>query len=382
MTQLSGGHCLDLARQLAARGLLARFYTVLPASRTEGIPPRTVQRNPALGATLYASMRGWLPLNRRGVDRFVARALDRWVSRNLVEADVAHAVQGLGRHTRVARRRFGSLVVCDATTSHFGYLKDVLTAEHAIWRAPLEWDDAELQAIEEDYAESDLILAPSRFVYETFVARGVSPAKIAVVPYGVDTDVFRPVPAPRRTFRILFVGVLSIRKGLPYLLEALAPLRWPHAELVLRGSDDLETAQLLAGYRGTIPITRVPPMPRARLKELYSDASVLVLPSVEDAFGLVITQALACGTPVIATTHTGGPDVIEHGTNGFIVPPADPPALREALTVAYEDRRLLDHMRAEARQRVEAAGGWTAYGDAVVDAWSRAIDQRPPARPT
>lgn len=374
------GHLLDLGRYLAARGMLAAYYTVMPASRTPGIPSDAVRRQLALGVALYANMRGWFPVSRRRVDLFLARALDRWASRHLVESSVAHAAQGLGYHTGVARERFGALAVCEASTSHFRSLVRLLTAEHAKWGAPFESHDHELAALEQEYAESDLIIVPSRFSYDSFRAAGLPASKLALVPYGFDLDAFQPVPRRDNVFRILFVGALTIRKGVPYLLEALAPLRWPDAELSLRGNDTPEIRELLSRYRGTIPITRVPVLPRSQLKELYSGASVLVLPSIEDAFGLVINQALACGTPVIATTHTGGPDVIEHGVNGFLVPPADSAALRNALTAAYEDRPMLARMGAEARRRVEQVRGWTTYGDRVVAAWRHALDARDGAR--
>ena len=136
----------------------------------------------------------------------------------------------------------------------------------------------------------------------------------------------------------------------------------------------VESTALLAQYRGTIPLTILPPRPRSRL--LYSGGSVLVLPSIEDAFGLVIGQALACGMPVIATTHTGGPDVLEEGVTGFIVPPGDVGALQSALTTAYENREMLTEMGREARRRVEQARGWGEYGDGVVAAFGHALQRR------
>lgn len=357
--------------------MLAAYYTVLPAARTRGVEPRLVRRHVALAFPVYASMRGWLPISAFQFDRLAERAFDRWAMRHYVPADVAHAVVGLGRrYRRMAKGRFGALSVCDATTSHIRGYQTLLAAEHRKWGVPLEWDERTTAAVEEEYVESDLILAPSRFAYESFVAGGVPASKLALVPYGVDTDEFRPVPKRDETFRILFVGTLSLRKGLPYLLESVATLRWPNAELVLRGTESPETRTLLNSYRGTIPISLVPPQPRSTLKELYSSASVLVLPSIEDAFGIVIGQALACGTPVIATTHTGGPDVIDNGANGFIIPPADVAALRRALTDAYENRAMLTDMRGEARRRVEAARGWDTYGDGVVAALRQALDRR------
>lgn len=374
---LTGTHPLDLARQLSARGQLAGYFTTLPPSRTHGVPPHLVHRHLALLAPLYALMKGW-PISERRLHRLIDREFDRWASRRAVHADVVHALAGLGRRQRlIARERFGALTVCDAQTSHVRYQQALVTAEHAKWgAAPVDWDEQQIASIEEEYAESDLILTPSSFSYRSFVARGVPESRLAIVPYGVDSDTYRPMPRTDGVFRILFVGMLSIRKGLPYLLDAVSTLRWPDAELTLRGGTTRESKELLNRYRGTIPISLVPPQPRSALKQLYSNASVLVLPSIEDAFGLVIGQALACGTPVIATTHTGGPDLIDDGVNGFIVPPGDAGALESALTRAYENRETLARMGAEARRRVEQARGWSAYGDGVIAVFDRALRAR------
>ena len=360
---------LDLARQLAARDLLAAYFTILSPARTPGVPPHLVHRHLALLLIVYAS-RGRLPY------RMIDREFDRWASRHLVQADVFHAPQGIGRrHRLLAKRRFGALAVCEALTSHVRNQQELVTAEHAkCGAAPVHWDENHIASIEEEYAESDLILTASRFSYNSFAARGVPASKLAVVPYGVDCDAFQPMPRTDSVFRILYVGTLSIRKGLHYLLEAVARLKWPDAELRLQGGMTAETAALLADYDGSIPLVVVPPRPRSRL--LYSGGSVLVLPSIEDGFGLVIGQALACGIPVIATTHSGGPDAIEDGVTGFVVPPGDADALRGALTTAYENRERLADMGLEARRRAERARGWDTYGDGVVAAFARALDAR------
>jgi len=375
---LTGTHPLDLARQLSARGSLAAYYTTLPGSRTQGVPPHLVHRHLALLPVLYALMKGCTPISPYRLDRFIEREFDRWTSRRVVRTDVAHAVAGTGRHQRLAaRKRFGALTVCDSQTTHVRYQHAVVDAEHTKWKVPpIDWSEERLASVQAEYEESDLILVPSSFVHQSFVACGIPASKLATVPYGVDSTQYRPMPRTDSVFRILFVGTLSIRKGVPYLLDAVSGLHWPNAELALRGSQTPESAELLKNYRGTIPFVLAPPRPRSQLKYLYSNASVLVLPSIEDAFGLVIGQALACGTPVITTTHTGGPDVIEDGVNGFIVPPGNAAALRNALATAYEDPDRLAAMGREARRRVEQAHGWREYGDGVLAAFDRALRAR------
>lgn len=375
---LAGSHPLDLAREFAARNVLAAYYTSLPESRTRGVPPALVHRHLALLLPIHGLVHGWAPLAPQRLQELIDHEFDRWASRRVVEADVTHAVAGLGlQQRRAAKHRFSTLAVCDCGTAHIRYQQATLDAEHARWGADsIRWDARSTANIEQEYEESDLIVVPSRFAYSTFVDRGVPAHKLAFVPYGVDSDVYRPVPKGDDVFRILFVGTLSIRKGFPYLLQAVGGLDWRDAELTLRGSETPESKRLLDAYRGAVPISIVPPQPRAQLKELYSNASVLVLPSIEDGFGLVIGQALACGTPVIATTNTGGPDVIEHGRNGLIIPPRDSRALQDALTRLRDDAGLLDAMRVEARRRVEQSRGWGKYGDGMVDAFQQALERR------
>jgi len=375
---LTGSWSRNLARQLFAKGVLAAYFTALPPSRTRGIPANLVHRHLALAVPIYAGMRGWLPISHKRLHRLVDYEFDRWVSHRVVQTDVAFAVAGLGRHhRRVARERFGALTVCESPTTHVRYQRALVSAELEKWGAPpIDWDEKKIASMEEEYAESDLILTPSRFAYQSFIVHGIPKSRLALVPWGVDCDEFRPMPRPDDVFRILFVGALSIRKGLPYLLEAAATLPWRDAELALLGGATPESKSLLNGYRGMIPISIVPRPPRPLLKQIYSSASVVVLPSIEDAFGLVIEEALACGTPVIATTHTGGPDVIDDGVNGFIIPPGNAAALRDALTKAYENRGQLAAMGLEARRRVERARGWGAYGDGVVAAFEHALQKR------
>jgi glycosyltransferase involved in cell wall biosynthesis len=129
-----------------------------------------------------------------------------------------------------------------------------------------------------------------------------------------------------------------------------------------------EVKEMLAAYRGEIPLRMIPPQPRQAMSELFSQASVLVLPSVEDGFGLVIGQAMACGIPVIASMNTGGPDIITTEVDGMLVPARDARALGDALTLAYEHPAKLEAMGVAARATLERAGGWTAYGDSVIRA--------------
>jgi glycosyltransferase involved in cell wall biosynthesis len=103
---------------------------------------------------------------------------------------------------------------------------------------------------------------------------------------------------------------------------------------------------------------------------------VLVLPSVQEGLALVQAQAMACGLPVIASTHTGAEDLFTDGVEGMIVPPRNVGALREAILRLYHEPGLRDQMAARALARVQAIGGWDSYGEAAVLAYENALRSR------
>jgi glycosyltransferase involved in cell wall biosynthesis len=185
---------------------------------------------------------------------------------------------------------------------------------------------------------------------------------------------FRPEPKADNRFRVLFAGAQSIRKGIGYLFEALRPLvksgavdLWlvgptPDGKEILEKNADLFT------HHGV--------QPRSKLSWYYSQASVLVLPSIEEGLALVQPQALACGLPVIASVNTGSEDLFTDGVEGYIVPPRDPRAIRDRVQQLLDDPARLAGMKAAALRRVQSFGGWTQYGHACREIYRRVLLRR------
>lgn len=215
---------------------------------------------------------------------------------------------------------------------------------------------------------ADRVLVASGYALDTLAAHGVDPARIEVIPYGVDLEHFRPpVAAPGGPFRVCFVGELVWRKGLGYLLEAWRRAALPDAELVLVGHAG--DPALLARYEGSFTLRgRVP---RDELRTVYQASDLLCVPSLSEGFGLVYLEAMACGTPVIGTTSTGAPDVASDGREGFIVPPGDADALAERLRWCHSNRGALAAMRGPARAAAERFS-WSAFRGRVAAALRRA----------
>jgi glycosyltransferase involved in cell wall biosynthesis len=213
---------------------------------------------------------------------------------------------------------------------------------------------------------SDSILVGSTFVRDTFVANGVAPEKIRVIPYGVDAERFAPAPRgavrPGRPFRVLFVGQIGERKGISYLLRAYETFKKADTELHLVG-DFARGPDVYRRFTGLF--AHSPNVPQARLPPLFGAADVFVLPTLVEGMPLVVLEAMASGLPVITTPH-GPADVVRDGVDGYIVPCADSDAIADRLERLYRNRDLRLEMGRNARESAER-WSWNRYATAAAD---------------
>jgi hypothetical protein len=161
------------------------------------------------------------------------------------------------------------------------------------------------KAIELELAEQ--VLTYSDFHTEGVVARGVAREHIVQIPLWTDPTFWLPPAIPRirsKPLKVLFAGGINLRKGVPFLIEAVKSLA-PHACLTLVGSLDPDAKPCLAGSEEFVKV--LAPVNKLTLRSIYQAHDVLVLPSLGDSFGFVAMEAMACGLPVILTTHCGAP---------------------------------------------------------------------------
>ena len=363
-------HTFDLARQLHARGALASVWTGYPRFklRAEGLPDELVRTFPWLHAPYMAS--SWR--HRLGV-RFLWQweywdrvALDAFLARSLPEADLFVGLSGCGLATGREAQRRGMRYVCDRGSTHIRHQEEVVRQEHARWGVHFPGVDPRILAREEaEYHRADLITVPSGWVRDTFLARGVPADKVHVLSYGVDLERFHPtgLPAAGR-LDLLFVGALSLRKGVPDLLSAFHAVQHPRKSLTIAGgADESVVARLRDLGLLTDEVKCLGHVPQPELKDLMSRSHALVLPSVEEGLAMVMAQALACGCPVVATRNSGAEDLFSSGIEGFIVDAQRPDLLTDRLQTLADDPALQTRMRAAATERVRSIGGWSAYGD-------------------
>jgi hypothetical protein len=201
-------------------------------------------------------------------------------------------------------------------------------------------DDMMGQREQAEWRLADLVIGASPFVIDSLLQHRVPEAKCRVVPYGISLERFPPEErqqsSPSSQLRLLFVGGVGLRKGAPYLLEALRLLHSPHIQARFAGPVALSAARLqpyqaLATFLG--------PVSRTRMTDLYRWADLLVFPSICEGSALVTYEALASGLPVIATPNTGA--WARDGIEGLIVPVRDVEALAAALERFVRDREFL-----------------------------------------
>lgn len=259
----------------------------------------------------------------------------------------------------------GIVAIVDHGSLHQRYERRMLEEECEFFGLPMAEQVAPDWLIEKEDREfeaADKVMVLSQAAKRSMEFEGIAAEKLFVNPCGVDILTFRASPKRDKVFRIIFCGALSPRKGIYYLLQAFKMLNIPNAELWLVGSH-----ADAAFYRKLAPLVTdqvkvLGTFPQTHLPHLYSQASVFVLPSIADGFGMVVPQAMACGLPVLVTENVGAADIVKDGCNGFIVPIRNSEALAEKISRLYLDESLHAYMSGESMRRAHADLGWNAYG--------------------
>ena len=221
---------------------------------------------------------------------------------------------------------------------------------------------------------ADCIICNSSFTRRTLIGAGVQSRRIEVVPYGFP----QPGNARKKPEKgpVIFMnaGSQNLRKGLHLLYRAWHRLNFTpdQAELWLVGKMLLPES-LRQGLPGRVKI--VDSVPHQELLRMYSLASVFVLPSLADGFGMVITEAMSRGLPVIATDNTGAADVIEAGQTGFVIPAGDEDALVRQMQWCVDHSGQLEGMSERALEAA-AEWQWSDYRKAVATLIRRRLAER------
>ncbi len=229
---------------------------------------------------------------------------------------------------------------------------------------------------------ADFFLTGCTSTVPALQAIGVPDACIGTVHYGVDERFFQPRPELKEPRTVLFVGGLQVHKGPLVLVQALRHFQRPARIVLLTISRDPQYGeafrQALAAEetRGFHQIEHLPDLrDPQRLLRAYQAATVFATPSLESVFELVNLEALACGTPVVASRVGGFPDLIEDGVNGLFVPPGEPEALAARLEAVLDQPVLAARLGAEGRRTILRDFTWTRVGEKLEAHYQRLLSQ-------
>jgi len=265
-------------------------------------------------------------------------------------------------------RRHGITAIAEFAIAHVTTAIRLLSEEsdkHPEWASTISnfsFPDWYRERLEQEPLAADYCVAASQFTTRSLEEVGIPSERILFLPLGADLDQFRFVRrAPEGPFRILFVGGVGQRKGVKYLLQAFQKIRGSRVELTLAGPLPADMRPL-SEYQSMVRLTgRIDQ--QAVVREMHA-ADVLVLPSVFEGFGLVIAEAMATGMPVIASTHSAGPDIIREGRDGYVLAPDDVEGLADRLERLRADRVGTVEMGVEAAKRAREFS-WDAHTERV-----------------
>ncbi|MFY9264996.1 MAG: glycosyltransferase family 4 protein [Solirubrobacterales bacterium] len=295
--------------------------------------------------------------------------VDRGAANQLTSSDRSlFCSNGCSERSLERASELGIATLLNYPIAHHAWARDILDEEAELvpsFAATLQYpsrDEPTIQKLDREIELADRVLGLSSFHVDTFVASGVPRDKLVIAPLGVDLELFRPQDAAVRdgVFRVVFVGQITQRKGISYLIDAFELANIPNSELVfigrVVGSDGV--------WAKTPRLRHIPHLPRHALPAVYADASVFVMPSLVEGFCLTAVEALACGVPSIVTPNTFGDEVVRDGVEGWNVPIRNAEAIADKLCRLAEDSDLRTSMASAARLRAEAFS-WDAFGEKV-----------------
>ncbi len=340
----SKNHAFRLAEGLANRYVLDKIYTMYPKFKVSGykIPKNKIVSFPLLGAIKYINMH-----YTKFSDDKLSDFFSFLVALNLKKESSPwffHAFSGYCEAPMRKAKKLGAITVVDRGCPHIDEQMQVVAEEKSLLlKKKFEPEHKYVyDRMKREYEMADYIVVPSKYSQKSFIERGFSPEKVLVVPLSYEKLVsVKSEPKNLSRFTVLCTGGNFYRKGLFYLLEAWQKLNLSDAELIFKGNVPKEFEHLLNAKN----ITRITKyLSDEEMGELYGKAHICVFPSLDDGFGMVATEAMAAGLPVVISENVGMADAIENGKDGFVVPIRSSDAIAEKIKFFYNNPEKLKEM--------------------------------------
>lgn len=313
----------------------------------------------------------------------VYRSLDRRAARSLSPGETsgiyAYEDGALAAFTRA--RELGMTCFYDLPIGYWRTARRLLEAERLRWPDWVPTLTGLLDSHEKTCRkDTELGLADRIFVASSFTRQTLADypgvlAPIEVIPYGFpkvtpasDNERRRPGNSP---LKLLFVGGLSQRKGIADLFAAVENIGRQHVHLTVVGGRPVDECEALNDALARH--NWIPSLPHEQILKIMGEHDVLVFPSLFEGFGLVITEAMSQGTPVITTDRTAGPDLIEHGRNGWLIGAGETAGLQAQIEELLHRPDQIITAGREAKETARCRP-WEVYGRELAESVARAFN--------
>jgi glycosyltransferase involved in cell wall biosynthesis len=304
---------------------------------------------------------------------------DKWVANNLAKAKKqgltgVYAYEDGALATFTAAKQLGLYCIYDLPIGYWKSARLLMQKEFEInpdWSNTLTGfsDSSEkLNKKDQELALADVVFVASSFTKKTLEEYSGKLPEVKVIPYGFPevNQKKKYQPLVNRKLKILFIGGLSQRKGLSYLFEAVEGME-NEVDLTIVGHKSVADCNAL-----NLALEKhqwIPSLSHNQVLACMREHDVFVFPSLFEGFGLVITEAMSQGVPVITTDRTAGPDLITDGEDGWIVSSSSAIAIKEVFRKILDTPELLEQCGLAAQNKARTRP-WSVYGQEMADALS------------
>ncbi|MDA9297876.1 glycosyltransferase family 4 protein [Pseudomonadales bacterium] len=373
---ISRFHVFQLAKILKDEGLLRLLVTAYPKFKIAREWPVFVDVSKSY--PFYAFLRYVVILLKRFNINILSSKLQESMHNRFAKTtaslisekdDVVIGLSSFMEESIISAKLCGVISIVEHGSLHISTERDILLKEcdkHGYQKFG-NWQHLwMIEKMDREFTNADYVFCCSTLAKKTLIDKGVDESKIFSNPLGVDLNKFNQHKNNSGPFKYLHVSNMSPLKGIQYIIEAFKMMSDLDCELWLVGPmpNEIKLQKLINStpkviYHGYVSEDELP--------AIYNQCDVFVHPSLSDGWAMTVLQAMASGVPPIVSDMTGAKEVVNDGSNGWVVPAGDKNSLYNTMLIAYNNKEELISMGNRASAFVNSGYSWDDYGKRLLD---------------
>jgi starch synthase len=339
-------HYFDLAKELILRNALTKIISGYPKFKLNKYDLESEKIHATGFYQILTQLLGRYKFSNKKILDYLAlincKKLDLISSNYINDSNIFLGLSGTGLSTGQKFVEAGKIYICERASAHAQFCHELYKEEYDRFNYKFHTSSELMERELEEYQKSSFVLLPSEFAQKTFENKGFFNTK--VIDYPANDSHFFPIPelkGDKNQFNILYVGGLTIRKGLEYLIDAFNKIKFKNKVLHLVGTKtfDFKFIENKIDHQHTIIYGH---LDQSKINELMNKSQLFVLPSLQDGSGIVVSQALKTGLPVIVSENTGIKSLIKKNDCGYVVPIRDYNILSDKIDYLIENPNQLE----------------------------------------